>query len=151
MKGPIYSKVLFNEEFQGSDPRVSDSAAAILLLWRAASAAVLSLLAQLSLAPACARASIVAPRHAPGMADKEPELAAAAGRVSDGAPTAADDAAKVAEELELVAVVSECMGKIIMDIIKKAGTAGADEVPPATHVAQAPQMVSVCPVHPPLP
>jgi hypothetical protein len=54
------------------------------------------------------------------MADKEPELAAAAGRVSDGAPTAADDAAKVAEELELVAVVSECMGKIIMDIIKKA-------------------------------
>jgi hypothetical protein len=94
-----YSKVLFNEEFQGSDPRVSDSAAAILLLWRAVScpvsAAVLSLLAQLSLAPACARASIVAPRHAPGMADKEPELAAAAGRVSDGAPTAADDAAIV--------------------------------------------------------
>jgi hypothetical protein len=36
------------------------------------------------------RASIVAPRHAPGMADQEPELAAAAGRVDDGASPAAD-------------------------------------------------------------
>jgi hypothetical protein len=92
-------------------------------VWRAASAAVLSLLAQLSLAPACARASIAAPRHAPGMADQERELAAAAGRVDDGAPPEADPHPAAVADLHPVAVA--VVSKIIMDIIKKAGTAGA--------------------------
>jgi hypothetical protein len=62
------------------------------------------------------------------MADQEPELATAAGRVDDGAPPAADPHPAAVADPHPVAVA--VVSKIIMDIIKKAGTAGADEAPP---------------------
>jgi hypothetical protein len=51
------------------------------------------------------------------MADQEPELAAAAGRVGDGAPTAADDAAKVDEEFELVEDVELSAARAALKIL----------------------------------